>query len=47
MVAPEGREYASYLTLKAAEALVRSLVGVAGVSLRAGSVSRAGGTWSR
>lgn len=34
MVAPEGREYAPYLTLKAAEALVRSLVGVAGVSVK-------------
>jgi hypothetical protein len=35
MVAPEGREYAPWLTLKAAESLVRSLVGVAGVSLKA------------
>ena len=35
MVAPEGREYAPYLTLQAAESLVRSLVGVAAVSLKA------------
>jgi hypothetical protein len=35
MVAPEGRDYPPYVTLRAAEALVRSLVGVAGVSGRA------------
>lgn len=35
MVAPEGSEYSPILTLKAAESLVRSLVGVAGVSLKA------------
>ena len=37
MVAPEGRDYPPYVTLKAAEALVRSLVGVAGVSAQADS----------